>query len=179
MSISNIRKGNNVAYDYYHGIKLDELEEVLGNIGFVKEYECPIDENDKFIVYAHLEYGALLSIETWSKNGEDTYNSIRLTIPTDQHFWYMSDSFGMTADCGRTAEFNLVSSSVEQPIRSILELRRLSTDWEGKHPHLWHYGDNLGLYDTEMQKSFQRIDQRVFEFKDDLNTLFNFGIEKR
>ena len=91
---SFVDKGNyilatmeNVPYDFYYGYENDEVipyeefKEVLKNLGFTQEYTEDIDENNMFDVWANLETGVLITIETWNRDGEKSYNSVLISHP--------------------------------------------------------------------------------------------------
>ena len=106
-----IARGQNVPFDYYHGISNDELEEVLKDLGFVEEYtrEFNYDTGDgeypnKFKVYANLDRKMLLTVETWNTKDEESYNSIKLTlaINTLGTIWHVLESYGFSHGGGNT-----------------------------------------------------------------------------
>lgn len=182
---SFVDKGNyilatmeNVLYDFYYGYENDEVipyeefKEVLKNLGFTQEYTEDIDENNVFDVWADLNTGNLVTIETWNKDGKKSYNSVKVYIPTGNTLalgYHNIDGFshgGYNVCC-----FNLVNNKMDFPLRNILSYSSNSKNWNGDHPSLWHYGEGFDL-------NYAKVLSKIYLFKDDIATLFNMKLEK-
>lgn len=177
-----IATGKNVVNDFYYGyendevIPYDEFQEVLKLHGFVPEYEEKINEDNNFYVWANLKLGSLITIETWNYDGEKTYNSVDVYIPTHStlafelmHEWCGFSHGGYNVCC-----FNLVNCRNEFPLRYVLhhsDKRNIS--WNGDTPGLWHYGDR-----TDENMDFIRCIKKIYDFNDkDLWKKFGMDVE--
>ena len=182
---SFVDKGNyflatmeNVPFDFYYGyendevIPYDEFKEVLKMLDFTQEYTENIDENNIFDIWANLNTGTLVTIETWNKDGEKSYNSVNVYIPTGNTLafgYHNIDGFshgGYNVCC-----FNLVNNKMDFPLRNILSYSSNSKNWNGEHPSLWHYGEGHDL-------NFAKILSKIYNFNDDIATIFNMKIEE-
>ena len=186
---SFVDKGNyilatmeNVPYDFYYGYENDEVipyeefKEVLKNLGFTQEYTEDIDENNIFDVWANLETGVLITIETWNRDGEKSYNSVSVYIPTGHSAVLtmpisLSERVGFSHGSYNVCCFNLVNSEMKFPLRSVLSYSSDSKNWNGDHPSLWHYGEGSDL-------NYAKVLSKIYLFKDDIATLFNMKLEK-
>ncbi len=182
---SFVDKGNyyfatmeNVAYDFYYGygndevIPYEEFCEVLESLNFTHEYRTAIDEDNIFDVWANLDTGAMVQIETWNNDGEKTYNTVNVYIPTGNSLaFYASESSGFSHGGYNVCCFNLVNNKSDSPLRNILNYCSNSKNWNGEHPSLWHYGD-----DAE-NMNFAKILTRIYDFKDDIASMFNMDID--
>lgn len=169
----------NVPYDFYYGyendevIPYDELCEVLKNMNFTHEYQTKIDENNIFDVWANLNTGAMVQIETWNRDGEKTYNSVNVYIPTGNNLAFSAREYtGFSHGGYNLCCFNLVHNKSDFPLRNILSYCSNSRNWNGAHPSLWHYGD------SKDNMNFAKILTRIYDFKDDVSTLFNMQIDE-
>ena len=168
----------NVPYDFYYGydegetIPYDEFCEVLKNHKFKHEYQARIDDNNVFDVWANLNTGALVTIETWNKFGRKTYNSVDvyITIETED-FWKICRSRDFSDGDESVCCFNLCNSVVDRPLSIILSLSNNSRNWNGNTPDLWHYGDGTHI-------NFAKALARIYDFKDDVGTLFNMKLDE-
>ena len=176
----------NVVYDFYYGyedeevIPYDELVEVFKLYGFKHEYQLPIDEKNIFDVWANLKTGALITIETWNKSADEswdgrehvTYNSVNVCIPTENTLAFrLHERTGFSHGGYNLCCFNLVHNKTDFPLQNVLGYCSNSRNWNGEHPHLWHYGDGDNI-------NFAKILTRIYDFEDDIGTLFNMKIEK-
>lgn len=174
--------GKNVVKDFYYGyendevIPYDEFKEVLKLYGFVPEYEEKIDEDDYFYVWANLECGSIITIETWSKGGEKTYNSVNMYIPTHSLLAFEKniDRGGFSHGGWNVCCFNLVFCKYEFPIEWVLHLSdKKDISWKGDVPSLWSYG-------TEMYEVSDFIEnvKKLYKFKDkDLWKKFGMDVD--
>lgn len=164
----------NVVYDVYTeegGISYTELCTVLENLGFVKEYQTAIDSDNVFDVWARLETGELVTLETWNKHGCRGFNTINLYIPTGNNtIFRVHRDTGISHGNYYVCCFNALHCKMDFPLHYLLSLSSQSRDWHGESPALWHYGDGDDL-------DFPSILSRIFEFKDNLNSLFNMDIK--
>ena len=173
-----IAKMKNVPWDFYYGCEEDEVipyEEfcdVLEYFKFKHEYRMDIDENNFFDVWANLNTGALVTIETWNHEGRKTYNSVEVYVPTgDGTAFEYHRSDGFSHGDRDVCCFNLCHSRMERPLSNVLVCSSNSRDWNGSTPNLWHYGDGDNI-------NFAKILTRIYDFEDDIGTLFNMKIEK-
>lgn len=179
-----IDKGNcyvaemkNVPYDFYYGynedeiIPYDEFCEVLKNNNFKHEYQTKIDNTNFFDVWANLDTGSLIIIETWNESGIKTYNNVYVYITIDKKdFWKMSHSSGFHDGDESVCCFDLCNSLSDKPLSKILSLSNNNRNWNGNTPVLWHYGET----DINYAKALARI----YDFKDDIGTLFNMKLDE-
>lgn len=182
ISIEKVKKNviivtaENCIYDFYYGysndevIPLDELNKVLESLGFSQEYSTPINDNNTFYVWANLETGAIITIETWNKENEKTYNTVDVYIPSSIPFNARYDVLGIHMWTYNICEFNAVFSRSKFPLHDILKLCNNSKNWGGQTPNLWHYGDGPDF-------DHIKVMQRIYDFKHDLPKLFNMDIE--
>lgn len=181
---SFIDKGNcyvvkmkNVPCDFYYGsekdetISYDEFCEVLKSYNFKHEYQTEIDNTNFFDVWANLDTGSLITIETWNKMGIKEYNSVYVYITIDKKdFREVCRSRGFCNGDESVCCFNLCSSIVDNPLSKILSYSNNSRNWNGNTPALWHYGET----DINYAKALARI----YDFKDDIGTLFNMKLDE-
>lgn len=81
----------NVSYDFYmeynektgevEAVPYEELTRILQELGFAHEYKEDIDKDNIFDVWANLNSGVLITIETWNQDGEQGYNSVKCYVP--------------------------------------------------------------------------------------------------
>lgn len=180
-----IDKGNcyvaemeNVPYDFYCGyneceiIPYDEFCEVLKNHNFKHEYQAKIDDTNFFDVWANLDTGSLITIETWDKSGIKTYNSVDVYITIDKEdFWKNCRSSAFSNGSQSVCCFNLCNSIVDNPLSKILSYSNNSRNWKGNTPNLWHYGDGINI-------NYAKALARIYDFKDDIGTLFNMKLDE-
>lgn len=174
-------------YDIYYGcgkdetIPYNELKEVLTMLNFTKELTIPIkkesyelDEGNFFEIWANLDTGDLITIETWFQDGEESYNTIKLFIPTGNSlaFSFTNDYSGFSSGGRNTCCFNTIWCKDDTPLRYLLKFSSKSKNWNGDHPHLWHYGDGDNF-------NFSEVLKRIYDCKDDIGTLFNMQIEEQ
>lgn len=174
-------------YDIYYGydkgetIPYNELKEVLTMLNFTKELTMPIkkesyelDDGNFFEIWANLDTGDLITIETWFQDGEESYNTINLFIPTGNTlaFSFTNDYSGFSSGGRDTCCFNAIWCKDDTPLRYLLKFSSKSKDWNGDHPHLWHYGDGHDF-------DFSEVLKRIYDCKDDIGTLFNMQIEEQ
>lgn len=175
-----------VPYDIYgmnnrdeEVIPYEELKLVLSGLNFKHQLQLPIEEtpydldpNNFFDVWANLNTGDLITIETWNKDGKLSYNSIMLYIPTGNTlaFSFVGDRSGFSSGGFNTCCFNLVWCKDDTPLHTLLKYSSRSRDWAGDTPHLWHYGDGQDI-------NFAEVLKRAYLFEDDLGTLFNMKLE--
>lgn len=174
-----------VPYDIYckdgdeKAIPYDELKKVLESLNFTHELQLPIkdtvyglDPDNFFDVWANLDTGDMITIETWNQNGEKSYNSIYLYIPTGNTlaFSFVGDKSGFSSGGYNTCCFNVIWCKDDTPLHTLLKYSSKSRDWDGDTPHLWHYGDGQEI-------DFAEVLKRAYLFKDDLGSLFNMKLE--
>lgn len=175
-----------VPYDIYYGygedetIPYNELKEVLTMLGFTQELTIPIekedfdmDEGNLFDVWANLNSGELVTIETWFKDGKQSYNTINLYIPTGNTlaFSFRNDYTGFSFGGHNTCCFNVIWCKDDTPLHTLLQYSSKSKNWGGDHPHLWHYGDGHDF-------DFSEVLKRIYDCTDDIGNLFNMQIEE-
>ena len=168
----------NVPYDFYFGYENDEvipyveLCEVLKMNGFTHEYQTDIDKDNIFDVWANLDTGAMVQIETWNWDGEKTYNTVNVYIPTGNTLAFSAhERTGFSHGGYNVCCFNLVHNKSDFPLRNVLNCSSNSKNWNGEHPSLWHYGDK------SHDMNFAKILTRIYDFKDDIGSMFNMDIE--
>ena len=180
-----IDKGNcyvaemeNVPYDFYYGydegetIPYDEFCEVLKNHNFKHEYQTKIDNTNFFDVWVNLDTGSLITIETWDVFGIKTYDSVYVYITIDKKdFWKIRRFSGFVTGDESVCRFNLCNSVVDRPLSIILSLSNNSRNWNSNTPDLWHYGDGAHI-------NFAKALARIYDFKDDVGTLFNMKLDE-
>lgn len=169
-----------VYFDSENGdIPYNELEEVLVNLNFTKELRLPIketsfnvDDDNFFEVWANLNTGDLITIETWYKDGIKSYNSIQLYMPIKCKLLYSMPYWtGFRYGGGGIYSFDVNFCKNDTPLHSLLRMSDKSKNWNGETPSMWHYGDGHDF-------SFSEVLKRIYECKDDIGTLFNMQIEK-
>lgn len=159
----------NVAYDYYEGIPLPELQQALAGMGFVLEYAEDIDDKNQFLVYANLTGGEMVAIETWG-DYDNEYNTIDVYIPTEDGLRFSgSDRLGFTNGTQKLCCFNAVFSEVDYPIHAIMDCSSRSRNWNGHTPNLWHYKEMKNCSKEE----YIRVAKKIFSFADNVDRLFN------
>lgn len=167
-----------VPYDIYYGydenetIPYSELCEVLKMLKFTQELTLPIDDDNFFDVWANLDTGDLITIETWNHKEEETYNTINLYIPTGNNlaFSLSNNYIGFSFGGFQTCCFNAIWCKSDTPLRTLLKYSSKNKNWNGDHPNLWHYGDGHNF-------DFSEVLKRIYDCKDDIGTLFNMKIE--
>lgn len=173
-----VAKMKNVPYDFYCGynegeiIPYDEFCEVLKNHNFKHEYQTKIDNTNFFDVWANLDTGSLITIETWDKLGIKTYNSVDVYITIDKKdFWKISNFSGFSHGNKSVCCFDFCNSGIDKPLSKILSLSNNSRNWNGNTPTLWHYGDGINI-------NYAKALARIYDFKDDIGTLFNMKLDE-
>lgn len=183
---SFIDKGNcyvvkmkNVPCDFYYGseedetISYDEFCEVLKSYNFKHEYQTEIDDTNFFDVWANLDTGSLITIETWYKFGVKTYNNVYVYITIDKKdFWRMRRLRGFCIGDESVCCFNLCHNDVDKPLSKILSCSNNSKNWNGNNPDLWHYGDGIDI-------NYAKALARIYNFEDDIGTLFNMRLNEK
>lgn len=181
----------NVVSDFYYGYKdgetipYSELVEVLKLHSFTQELKLPIDAThfeltgeNFFDVWANLDTGDLVTIETWNDDGVESYNSVKLYVPVNSFVGLSSNEHtGFTFGCNHMCCFDLVNCLFDFPLHMLMRCSNKSRDWKGETPSLWHYGDRL--YDEGCPLDFAKILERIYDAKDDIGTLFNMRIEEK
>ena len=86
----------NVSYDFYEeynektgeveAVPYEELTRVLQELGFTHEYKEDIDKDNIFDVWANLNTGVLITVETWNQDGGRGYNSVKCYVPVNGAF---------------------------------------------------------------------------------------------
>ena len=174
-----VARMENVPYDFYieYGengtvaIPYDEFKEVLESLGFKHEYREKINEENFFDVWANLNSGVLITIETWNKDGERGYNSVKCYVPTNGLFT-MRESTGFSSGSSSLTCFNIVHNTRDFPLHGCLAFNNGSMNWGGNHPALWHYGEG---HDINYAKALAKIRK----FKDaDIGERFNMQLDE-
>lgn len=180
-----IDKGNcyvaemeNVPYDFYYGYKddedipYDEFCEVLKSYNFKHEYQTKIDNTNFFDVWANLDTGSLITIETRDKSGIKTYYNIYVYITIDKKdFRKMCRSCGFCNGDESVCCFNLCNIAIDKPLSKILSFSNNSRNWNGNTPDLWLY--------VERDINYAKALARIYDFKDDIGTLFNMKLDEK
>lgn len=178
-----VATGKNVVKDFYYGvyndevIPYDEFKEVLKLHGFVPEYEEKIDDNNNFYVWANLELGCLITVEEWNNNGQRTYNSAKVYIPTHSSlaFDIRSEWSGFNFGGYNVCCFDIVNCRNEFPLEYVLHLSdKKNISWKGETPSLFHYGDQK----EDGNVDFVRCLKKIYNFNDkDLWKKFGMDVE--
>lgn len=170
----------NVAYDFYQdydengttAVPYDEFKEILKTQGFKPEYSEPIDENNVFAVWANLNSGVLITIETWNQDGERGYNSVKCYVPVSGCGFGMRNSYGFSSGTSYLSCFNIVHSTRDFPLRDCLAFNNGSMNWAGSHPSLWHYGERDDI-------NYAKALAKIRKFKDaDIGERFNMQLDE-
>lgn len=172
--------GNNITFDFYgstmtqNAIPYKELSELLISLGFRHQYTTPIDEINNFYVWANLITGVLITIEEYNCDGFVGYNSVNVYVAGKLNLSYKElTNYGVVSQVGELTEFILCFSKLKFPLKQILKFAK-SKDWDGHTPQLWHYNDIKNMSPVE----FKNVMMRIFEFKDNINVLFNIRAEE-
>ena len=73
------------------------MSKICETDNFKHEYQTRIDNTNFFDVWANLDTGSLITIETWDKLGIKTYNSVDAYITIDEKdFWKISNLNGFS-----------------------------------------------------------------------------------
>lgn len=140
--------------------------------GFKPEYSEPIDENNVFDVWANLNSGVLITIETWNQDGERGYNSVKCYVPVCGGAFTMRQSTGFSHGSNYLSCFNIVHNTRDFPLHECLEFNDGSMDWHGDTPSLWHYGEG---HDINYAKALAKIRK----FADpDIGERFNMQLDE-
>lgn len=175
-----VARMENVPYDFYieYGenetvaIPYDEFKEVLESLGFKHEYQEKINEENFFDVWANLNTGVLITMETWNCDGDKSYNSVNCYIPS-YGIGFPCESMGFTSGSSSIYVFNLVFSKREFPLRECLSLNNNSMDWNGETSNLWHYGDD---HDN---LNYAKMLAKIWQFEDkDIGERFNMKLDE-
>lgn len=177
-----LAKSKNVLSDFYidekehNNLSIDELEIVLQMHGFTKQYETKIDDVDSYYVFANLKLGAIITVESWSKDGYQSYGDVVLSLPCVNAYEliHSSERLGISRINDIVVSFNLVNTSIDFPIFKILKLSS-GTNWRGNSVALWHYGDSEAISD-DYEKAYMEIGKRLLKFKDPVYKLFNMSL---
>lgn len=171
----------NVPYDFYEeynektgeveAVPYEELTRILQELGFAHEYKEDIDKDNIFDVWANLDSGVLITIETWNQDGERGYNSVNCYVPSNG-FFTMPESTGFSNGSSFLSCFNIVHNTRDFPLHECLAFNNGSMNWGGNHPALWHYGEG---YDINYAKALAKIRK----FKDaDIGERFNMQLDE-
>lgn len=172
----------NVSYDFYmeynkktgevEAIPYEELTRILQELGFAHEYKEDIDKDNIFDVWANLDSGVLITIETWNQDGERGYNSVKCYVPTNGGGFTMRQSTCFSHGSSYLSCFNIVRNTRDFPLHECLEFNNDSMDWHGSVPALWHYGE---VHDVNYAKALAKIRK----FKDaDIGERFNMQLDE-
>lgn len=167
-------------YDFYEeynektgeveAVPYEELTRILQELGFAHEYKEDIDKDNIFDVWANLDSGVLITIETWNQDGERGYNSVNCYVPANGLFT-MRESTGFSNGGSFLSCFNIVHNTRDFPLHECLAFNNGSMNWGGNHPALWHYGEG---YDINYAKALAKIRK----FKDaDIGERFNMQLD--
>lgn len=170
----------NVSYDFYEeynektgeveAVPYEELTRILQELGFAHEYKEDIDKDNIFDVWANLDSGVLITIETWNQDGERGYNSVNCYVPANGLFT-MRESTGISSGSSFLSRFNIVHNTRDFPLHECLAFNNGSMNWGGNHPNLWHYGEG---HDINYAKALAKIRK----FKDaDIGERFNMQLD--
>ena len=153
-------------------VPYDEFMEILKTQGFKPEYSEPIDENNVFDVWANLNSGVLITIETWNQDGERGYNSVKCYVPVSGCGFGMRNSYGFSSGTSYLSCFNIVHSTRDFPLRDCLAFNNGSMNWAGSHPSLWHYGERDDI-------NYAKALAKIRKFKDaDIGERFNMQLDE-
>ena len=169
----------NGPYDFYEeynektgeveAVPYEELTRILQELGFAHEYKEDIDKDNIFDVWANLDSGVLITIETWNQDGERGYNSVNCYVPVSG--FGMRNSSGFSYGTSYLSCFNIVNNTRDFPLRDCLAFNNGSMNWAGSHPSLWHYGE---MDDINYAKALAKIRK----FKDaDIGERFNMQLD--
>lgn len=172
----------NVPYDFYEeynektgeveAVPYEELTRILQELGFAHEYKEDIDKDNIFDVWANLNSGVLITIETWNQDGERGYNSVKCYVPVSGCGFGMRESTGFSHGTSYLSCFNIVHNTRDFPLRDCLAFNNGSMDWHGYTPSLWHYGEG---HDINYAKALAKIRK----FADpDIGERFNMQLDE-
>lgn len=172
-----IAKGTNVLYDYYEGISEEDLCKSLENIGFTEEYRDSCIKNDcenYFVVFANLKNGAILTYTTWNTEERKGFNTVELSMPTNTDVSYRHNrGTGFSHGSRLNVTFSIKDAyRFETPINSLLFYCDNTCNWQGVTPSLWWYKDE-NEHGEISPEGFIKADERIYEFKDNIDSLFN------
>lgn len=132
----------------------------------------PIDKDNIFDVWANLNSGVLITIETWNQDGERDYNSVKCYVPVSGCGFGMRNSSGFSYGTSYLSCFNIVHNTRDFPLRDCLAFNNGSMDWHGYTPSLWHYGEG---HDINYAKALAKIRK----FADpDIGERFNMQLDE-
>lgn len=173
----------NVSYDFYReynektdkmeAVPYEELTHILQELGFIHEYKEDIDKDNIFDVWANLNSGVLITIETWNQDGERDYNSVNCYVPVSACGcgFRMRNSTGFSYGTSYLSCFNIVHNTRDFPLHDCLAFNNGSMNWAGSNPALWHYGEG---HDINYAKALAKIRK----FKDaDIGERFNMQLD--
>lgn len=171
----------NVSYDFYEeynektgeveAIPYEELTRILQELGFAHEYKEDIDKDNIFDVWANLNSGVLITIETWNQDGERGYNSVNCYVPANGLFT-MRESTGFSNGSSFLTCFNIVHNTRDFPLHECLAFNNGSMNWGGNHPALWHYGEGYDI-------NYAKVLAKIRKFKDaDIGERFNMQLDE-
>ena len=123
----------NVPYDFYEeynektgeveAVPYEELTRILQELGFAHEYKEDIDKDNIFDVWANLDSGVLITIETWNQDGERGYNSVNCYVPANGLFT-MRESTGFSNGGSFLSCFNIVHNTRDFPLHECLAFNK-------------------------------------------------------
>ena len=122
-------------------VPYEELTRILQELGFAHEYKEDIDKDNIFDVWANLNSGVLITIETWNQDGEQGYNSVKCYVPVSGCGFGMRNSTGFSYGTSYLSCFNIVHNTRDFPLHDCLAFNNGSMNWAGSNPALWHYGE--------------------------------------
>ena len=171
----------NVPYDFYEeynektgeveAVSYEELTRILQELGFAHEYKEDIDKDNIFDVWANLNSGVLITIETWNQDGERGYNSVKCYVPVSGCGFGMRNSYGFSSGTSYLSCFNIVHSTRDFPLRDCLAFNNGSMNWAGSHPSLWQYGERDDI-------NYAKALAKIRKFKDaDIGERFNMQLD--
>ena len=151
-------------------VPYEELTRILQELGFAHEYKEDIDKDNIFDVWANLDSGVLITIETWNQDGERGYNSVNCYVPANG-LCTIRESTGFSKGGSYLSSFNIVHKTRDFPLNECLAFNNGSMNWGGNHPALWHYGEG---HDINYAKALAKIRK----FKDaDIGERFNMQLD--
>lgn len=141
------------AYDYYNGIHIDELKDVLRSFWFKIGFELPFkheidgQEMDELAVFAyHMKTGTTCWIETFTFPDEKPYcdyNSVRISRPGVNGHHIVGHNYLAESGSGDHCNFDLYryknNNGAMHPMHFIMSLPSESNIWKRDTPCLFTY----------------------------------------
>ena len=136
----------NVSYDFYEeynektgeveAVPYEELTRILQELGFTHEYKEDIDKDNIFDVWANLNTGVLITIETWNQDGGRGYNSVKCYVPVNTQPQKQT-SLNLHSAAKRPAL--LADSKKSKPIRMLMHpnLKRITAKSSFSESTIW------------------------------------------